>query len=400
MAHKQSSPQDSHQLTGFLANALPKLAFLIGGLGLAACALFYTQNPHRFFFSYLTAFMFFLSISLGGLFFIIIHYLVRAGWNVVLRRIQEHLMKNIQLLILLFIPLLFGLHHLYEWTHHAVVASDHLLLKKSPYLNIPFFMVRAAFYFGVWYLLSRTFFSRSTTQDKTGDESLTLKSQTTSTYGVLLFAITLTFAAIDWVMSLTPHWYSTMFGVYFFAGSAVVSLSATSLISLILRKYGFLKNTIRIDHFHDIGKFLYGFNVFWAYIAFSQYFLIWYANIPEETLWFADHFRGSWNSVGILLAVGHFAVPFLLFMSRHAKKNLPFHAVMVSWFLIIHFVDIYWVIMPNISKAGVDLAPVDLAALLGIGGIYIGALFNRMKKFPLYPISDPRLEESKNLEVL
>ncbi len=391
------SPSES-RLSGFLANGLPKLCLGIGALGLAASAGLYTTDPKRFFFSYLTAFIFFLTISLGSLFFITIQHLVRSGWSVAVRRIPEHLMKNVGLMALLFIPILFGLHHLYEWTHVAEVAKDHLLLKKSPYLNIPFFLVRVAFYFGVWFLLARKYFNNSVKQDESGDEALTLNSQKTSTYGVLLFAITITFSAVDWIMSLTPHWYSTMFGVYIFAGSAIAALSTTSLIAQLLRKYGYLKDVVTVEHFHDLGKLLYGFNVFWAYVAFSQYFLIWYANIPEETIFFVQHFKGTWNSVGILLAVGHFALPFIVFMSRHAKRNLPFHALVTVWFLIIHFIDLYWIIMPNVSPEGVHIQLVDFTTLLGIGGLFLFVLFNRLKKTHLYPVKDPRLTESLHLE--
>jgi len=392
--------KDNHQLSGFLAEALPKYAMGIGIIGIALSALGFISNPERFYFSYLTAFMFFLTISLGAFFFIIIQHLVRSGWSVVVRRIPEQIMANLPIMALFFIPILAGIPTLFEWSHASHVMSSQVLQAKSGYLNVPFFLIRAVFYFGVWTILSRSFLKRSLLQDKTGDETLTLKSQTMSTYGVLLFAITLTFSAIDWVMSLTPHWFSTMFGVYIFAGSIVSALATISLIAMLLRKFGFLKELIRVDHYHDIGKLLYGFNVFWAYIAFSQYFLIWYANIPEETVWFIDHFKGSWNSVGVFLAIGHFGIPFLFFMSRHAKRNLKFHAIMAVWFLIVHYVDLYWIIMPNINKFGIAPSWIDLAALMGIGGVCISLLFNRLKKSPLYPLKDPRLEDSKHLEVV
>ncbi len=390
--------KDNHQLTGFLATTLPKIAFAIGALGIAATALLYSGSPDRFYFSYLTSFIYFLTLSLGGLFFVIIVNLVRAGWSSTIRRIPEHLMANLGLMAILFIPILFGIHHLFEWSHGAVVAHDHLLLKKSPFLNVPFFLSRAAFYFGVWFLLARAFLTRSVAQDTSGDENLTLKSQTTATFGVLLFAITLTFAVIDWIMSLTPHWYSTMFGVYMFAGSIISALAATILIIFILKKMGFLTHVIRTDHIHDLGKLMYGFNIFWTYIAFSQYFLIWYANIPEETIWFLDHFKGSWNTVGICLAVGHFIIPFFLFMSRHAKRNLAFAAFISAWFLVMQAVDVYWLIMPNISKSGVHIGLLDITTFLAIAGLYIGVLFRRMSRVALYPIRDPRLDEALHYE--
>ena len=299
-----------------------------------------------FFLSYLVSFMFFLTLSLGALFFILMHYLSQAGWSVALRRIPEHLMANLPVMLFLFIPLLFGIHELYEWSHPEEVLKDPLLQVKAPYLNTPFFIVRSAIAFIVWVLLARLFFKRSTMQDITAEPKLTKILRKVSAPSILLFGITVTFTAIDWIMSLTPHWYSTMYGVYIFAGATVGSLSVMSLTLLILRKNGFLKDIVNVEHYHDLGKLLYGFNIFWAYIAFSQYFLIWYANIPEETEFFMHHFHGGWKYVAILLSVGHFGIPFILCMSRHVKRNLTTHGIMAGWLLIMHFVDIYWLIKP------------------------------------------------------
>ena len=277
--------------------------------------------------------------------------------------------------------------------------DDHLLKAKEGYLNVPFFFVRAGFYFLVWYFLSNRFYKNSVKQDQSGEETLSIRSHRMSTYGVILFAITVTFSSIDWVMSLTPHWYSTMWGVYTVAGAAVGSLALISLAALILRRLGYLQGIISTEHFHDIGKFMYGFNVFWAYIAFSQYFLIWYTNIPEESIWFIRHFSGTWNFVGIFLAVGHFAIPFFLFMSRHAKRNLSFHALMVVWMLFVHYIDIYWVIMPNLHRRGFVYGWVDFFVLVGLGGLFVAGSIWTFSKASLYPLKDPRLSDSLHLEV-
>ena len=213
---------------------------------------------------------------------------------------------------------------------------------------------------------------------------------------ILVFGISQTFAFIDWVMSITPHWYSTMFGVYFFAISAVLSLSVITLIFLWLRSRGFLSNIVTVEHYHDLGKLLYGFNIFWAYIIFSQYFLIWYANIPEETVWFAEHFKGNWNTVAIIISIGHFAIPFILFMSRHMKRNLKTNGMMMVWMVVMTIVELYWVIMPNISKDGVHVSIQDVVPFLAIGGIFFAVLFSRMKNYALVPEQDPRLKESIN----
>lgn len=395
--HKQ--PQQS-QLSGFLATTFPKIAFAISALGILGCFLGFSKNPHYFFFSYLNVFMIFLTLSLGGLFFVLIQFLVRGGWSVGFRRIAEHLMKNVGLMAILFVPILFGIHHLYHWSHPAEVAHDVLLQAKHGYLNVPFFLIRAVAFFGIWIGLAHVFYKKSTQQDVTGDPENTVKLQKYSTFGILLFAISLTFAGIDWVMSITPHWYSTMIGVYFFAGAAVVSLATMSLIALILRRQGYLKDVLTVEHFHDLGKLVYGFNVFWSYIAFSQYFLIWYSNIPEETAFYMEHFAGTWQYVAAFLAIGHFAVPFVLFMSRHAKRNYGFHALMMCWFIFIHIVDHYWFVMPNVLPAGFHISWINVACFAAIGGLYLGVLFKRMATVAIYPIQDPRVNESAHMQNL
>ena len=388
------------RLTGFLATTFPKIAFGIGILGAAFLAFFFKQDPHHFYFAYLTVFMIFLTLTLGSLFFVLIQHLVRAGWSIGFKRIAETLMSNSGLMALLFIPIIFGIPHLYHWSNAAEVAKDPLLNSKHAFLNIPFFKVRALFYFGIWITLSRVFYKKSTEQDSSGDPENTVKMQKYSTFGILLFALSITFACIDWVMSLTPHWYSTMIGVYFFAGSVVVALSTISCIAQILRSQGYLKEVLTVEHFHEIGKLLYGFNVFWAYIAFSQYFLIWYANIPEEIAFYLEHFKGTWNTVAIFLVLGHFVGPFILFMSRHAKRNLPFHFAITLWFIFMQMVDMYWFVMPNFNINGFHIGGVELAALSRIGGLYLGTFFTRLSKQALYPIQDPRISESIHLENL
>jgi len=251
-------------------------------------------------------------------------------------------------------------------------------------------------FFGVWIFISRKFMTGSVRQDDSGDSQITLQLQKASTWGVALFALTLTFSSIDWVMSLTPHWYSTMFGVYYFATCMVAGLSLISLLFMILRRAGFLRELVTVEHFHDFAKFIYGFNIFWAYIAFSQYFLIWYANIPEETAFFHTHFNGSWSTVAVVLLLGHFVIPFLAFMSRQSRRNLPFHCGMILWLLAMSFLDLYWIIMPTVSPDGVHFGISDVVPFIGIGGLFFADLFRRLKSVNLVPIKDPRLHESVN----
>jgi len=389
-----SNLNESPRLTGFLANGLPKLLFAVGFAGLGATAILWKQNPTQAAFSYLFSFLVFLSLTIGSLFFVIIQHLTRAGWSVVIRRIPETFAMNAWVMSILFLPIVYAIKTLYPWSHADIVNADHLLLGKQGYLNLKFFLIRAIAFFAIWIGMARYFYKRSTDQDTSGDKQLTLSMQGFSAAAILLFAISVTFAIVDWAMTLTPHWYSTMFGVYFFAGSAVCAFATMSLIALTLRKAGFLTDIIRIDHFHDIAKFLYGINIFWAYVSFSQYFLYWYANIPEETVWFQEHFFGSWNTVAALLALGHFFIPFVVFMSKHARRNLKVQCVVVIWFLMMHVTDLYWLIMPNFSHTGIHVTLTDVTTFFGIGGIYLALFWKRLASKSLIPNKDPRLSES------
>lgn len=386
------------RVTGPLVDSLPRKLGLVAAAALIIAAFYFKSHSHHFFFSYLTSFYFFTTISLGALFFVLLQHVSAAGWSVTVRRIPELIMSNIAPLSICFIPLLFGLHDLYHWTHLDAVQHDHLLAAKSPYLNVQFFYVRLFIYWGIWIFLTKAFYMRSIEQDITGDQALTKKSRKQATYGIVLFGLTVTFSAFDWIMSLEPHWFSTIFGVYMFAGAMVSGLSVISLVAMVLRKNGFLTKEITIEHFHDLGKLIYGFNIFWAYIAFSQYFLIWYANIPEETFWFHLHFTGSWQWVAALLAIGHFGIPFIFFMSRHAKRNLKVHAIMAIWLCGMHFLDLYWVIMPTFLKTGASFGIGDLALLVGLGSLFFMWIFRRMKSVSIYPIKDPLLHEAKRFE--
>ena len=394
---------EDKRLSGFLGNTLPKILLSVGGISIAAAvvlAIVSKEHAHQFYFSYLNSFAFFLSIALGAMFFVLISFVTYSFWNVVVRRIAEHLMKSIWVIIVLGIPLvLFGTGHLYHWVH----PDDDILLKKVPYLNVPFFFIRVALYFVVWTVIANYFFKKSVTQDEDGDTQHTLDMQRKSTYCMFLFAGTLTFASFDFLMSLEPHWYSTILGVYYFSGGMVGFFALLGLCLVIFRSRGYLTDVVNVEHYHDIGKMLFGFNIFWAYIAFSQYFLIWYGNIPEETLWYLDRQTGGWLPVSILLAVGHLAVPLILFMSRNVKRNIKLSLLMYLWMLFIHLVDIYYIVMPTAAKhhggeVHFHLSILDGLWLLGIGGIYLGVTLARMKKFALYPSKDPRLQASLSFE--
>jgi hypothetical protein len=379
-------------------NRIPAIAGVIALLGAVACAILGIGNPKQFFFSWLVSFMFFLSLALGALFLVLIQSAAQGGWGIVLRRIGETVFATIPAMAALFLPVLFGLHDLYEWSHHDAVQRDALLQWKAPFLNVPFFLTRAAIYFGLWSFIALLYYSVSSRQDATGDHALSARLRRLAGPGIIVLAITQTFAAIDWIMSLTPHWYSTIFGVYFFAGSFVGFIALLSVVAAAMRQAGLLDTVISAEHLHDVGKLLFGFTVFWTYIAFSQFFLIWYANLPEETIWYKARMEGSWMTVSLFLMAGHFLAPFFYLMGRAVKRRGSTLAIGGAWLLAMHFVDLYWQIMPTLHPEGPSPSALDVAAFVTVGGCFVGTASWLMRRHALVPLRDPRLAESLAFE--
>ena len=344
------------------------------------------------------AFLFFMSLALGALFFVLIQYAAQGGWGIVLRRIGETTFSTIPVMALLFVPVLFGLHDLYEWSHADAVEHDALLRWKAPYLNTPFFLIRTVLFFGIWSFIAIVYFRGSRGQDTTGDPAVSARLRRFAGPAIIVLALTQTFAAIDWIMSLTPHWYSTMFGVYFFAGSWVGFIALLSIVAPAMRGAGLLDTVIRADHLQDVGKFLFAFTAFWAYIAFSQFFLMWYGNMPEETIWYKTRMEGSWMTVSVLLLVGHFVAPFLYLMGRSVKRNGATLAAGGLWLLAMHFVDLYWQVMPTLHPEGFRPALLDVTSLMAVGGSFVAAVSWLMRRQALVPLRDPRLSESLAFE--
>ena len=379
-------------------NRLPMVGGLCALLGVAGCAILGPGNPKQFFFSWLVSFLFFLSLALGGLFFVLIQYASQGGWGIVVRRIGETVFATLPLMAVLFVPVIFGMHHLYEWSVPGASEHDALLRWKAPYLNVPFFLTRAALFFGIWSLMALFYYNLSRRQDATGNVAVSARLRRFAGPAIIVLALTQTFASVDWIMSLTPHWYSTMFGVYFFAGSFVGFIALLSVLAVAMRGSGLLDTVITPEHLHDIGKFLFAFTAFWAYIAFSQFFLVWYANLPEETIFFKARLEGSWRAASILLMAGHFGVPFLYLMGRDVKRRASTLALGGAWLLIMHFVDLYWQVMPTLHPEGIRPSVLDAAAFLAVGGCFIGAVGWLMRRQALVPIRDPRIQESLAFE--
>jgi hypothetical protein len=383
---------------GHAWNRIPVIGAACALLGIVGCAILGAADPKQFLFSWLVSFLFFLSLALGALFFVLIQYAAQGGWGIVLRRIGETVFVMLPLMAALFLPLVLGLRDVYSWAVPGAAEHDALLRWKEPYLNVPFFLVRAALYFGIWSFIAVMYYRGSRGQDATGDPGVSARLRRFAGPAIIVLALTQTFASVDWIMSLTPHWYSTMFGVYFFAGSFVGFIALLSVVSAAMRRAGLLDTVISVEHLHDVGKLLFGFTVFWAYIAFSQFFLVWYANLPEETTWFMARMQGSWMAVSVFLMAGHFAAPFFYLMGRSVKRKDATLALGGAWLLVMHFVDLYWQVMPTLHPEGITPSILDVAAFLAIGGCFVAAGSWLMRRQSLVPLRDPRIAESLAFE--
>jgi hypothetical protein len=399
--------RDFPEAAGFGAAGL-RLAGVTGAVGaialLGALALAWpaADAGHRFLYAYLPAFTFFLTISLGALFFVVLQHLTRAGWSIAVRRVAELLASNLALLAVLalvvVVPTLLGKGSLYEWADPVRAQTDAVIHAKAGYLNGPFFALRIAVYFALWVALARWYLGRSTAQDAGGDPTLTTAMETRAAPAMIVFALTATFGAFDLVMSLDPHWYSTIFGVYVFAGSALGFFAVLALVMMALQGRGRLVHVFTAEHYHDVGKLLFAFVFFWGYIAFSQFMLIWYANIPEETRWYRDRFAGGWLVLSLVLLFGHLLVPFVGLLSRVAKRRKPLLAFWSVFLLVMHYVDLYWLIVPTGDFDGVPFGVVDLLCIVGVGGLYAAGFLTLGRSRALVPVRDPRLSESLAFE--
>jgi hypothetical protein len=368
------------------------IALIVGVAGLVLTLVGFFVDKEQFFYSYHVAFTYCVTIALGMLFFTLLQHVTGAVWSIVVRRAAEAMSMTLPFLFLFFIPLLFGSHTLFHWSHSEAVAEDHLLQWKSGYLNLPFFVIRAVLYFGIWTALAFFLNKFSLAQDLDGKPSHQASMRKFSAGGMFFFAFSLTFAAFDWLMSMNPHWYSTMFGVYVFVGGFLASLTFMILFYQHLKGRGVLADVVTIDHYHDLGRLIFAFTVFWAYIGGSQYFMIWYANIPEETVWFLQRWEGGWKPVSMLLIFLHFGVPFITLTFYAMKRNPVVLRVIAALLLVMHYVDMYWLIMP--TRGGVHFSWMDLTAVAGIGGIVLWLFYRRFAKHFLVPVNDPKLADS------
>ncbi len=390
------SPQ-KFQLDPKIKIALTALA-CVGGVVLA---LGFMIDKERAWHAYLVSFFYFTCLAMGGLFFAAIQHMASAGWSVNIRRLSEALTAFIPYVIVLGLPIvLFAGKDLYLWLDHDAVAADPILTGKAAYLNKTFFAIRFVLFAGLWAFFAKKIVGFSLQQDNDGKDEWTSLALKWSVIFALVFALSFSFFSVDFLMSLEPHWFSTIYGIYCFAGMFQSTLALLCLMSLYVMHKGWARGLVTIEHVHDLAKYTKAFTVFWAYIAFSQFMLIWYANLPEETIFYLHRSHGGWLFVSIGLIVFRFVVPFLALLPRWAKRTPSHLASVCILILVMQYVDLFWLVYPNYSSEFVAFSWMEIGAFVGFLGGFGLVVTQFLAKYNLLPIKDPRKSESINHHVV
>lgn len=367
---------------------------IVGVLGLVACGVGFGLDHDQFWRSYLLGYIYWFCLAIGSLGLLMLHHMVGGQWGVAIRRGLEAGTRTIPLMFVLLLPILFlGSHSLYEWTHAEVVAKDPILQHKSVYLNMTGVIVRAVIYFAIWILLSTLLNKYSQEQESAGYWAVRPKLQRVSAPGILIYGLAVTFAVVDWVMSLEPHWFSTVYGAMFLVGQGLVTFAFMIVLMRNLTDQEPLKDQDKVNNFHDLGTLMFAFTMLWAYISFSQFIIIWSANLPEEITWYIRRMNGGWGYIAAGLLIFHFVAPFLLLLQRRVKRKKALVATVATWMLLMRLVDLAWVILPAFGhsdgpmpKPHLSLHWMNIAAPVAIGGIWFWYFTLQLKKRSLEPL--------------
>jgi hypothetical protein len=368
-----------------------KLGWALTVIGLVLVVLSYVTDAQRAGFNNIIGFTFLASVAVGAVFFIALEYIAGAVWSTPFRRVLEFLGMLLIPVVLLAIPIFMNFHDLYHWTHADVVANDKVLQSKSPYLNEQFFTIRFVIYIVIWSLFYFIFRHNSLKQDQDSDQKRTKKNIALAAAFIPLLAISISLFSIDWLMSLEPHWFSTMFGVYYFTGSILTALAVTTYFVVVLSEKGYFFKGINENHYYSFGALLFGLLSFWAYIAFSQFMLIWYANLPEENFWFIARWQNGWEYVSVAIVLLHFWIPYFMLVSRPSKMKPRTLKQSAAILIAAHFLDMYWLVMPTYSASPV-LSYYELAFPVLSIGVIIVLFAMQAKKYNLVPVGDPKLQ--------
>jgi len=390
--------QDNYQMEASRWSKGRNTLVLAALISIVACVAGAITDPARFAQSYLVAFAYVAAVGLGAFFFVMVQYLTGSAWSVSMRRIMENIMFTLPAGVFLFLPVAFGLKYIYPWMDRAMVLADPVLKQKASFLSQDWFIIRGLIYFTCWSIWIFAIYHQSTKQDTMKSVKQMHAISRWSAPGLFLVVVVGSLAGFDWLMSLEPKWYSTIFGLYFLAGGALTFMSFVTLICLGFRRAGILKNSITKEHYHDLGKWLFALTAFYTYIAFSQYLLIWYANLPEETIWYRHRMVGTWLPISLALPFVRFLIPFFILLCRPAKRSLKMICAIAIWSIFIEYVDLYWVVMPTFFKNGPQISWLDFATLGATVSVCALVFWSRFQHHKLAPVGDLRFEQSLHFE--
>ncbi len=372
-----------YQQRAFIAGALFMLFLLIG---------FFVDHPQAYH-SYLVGYLFWIGIALGSLALLMLQHLTGGAWGLVIRRVLEAATRTLPLMAVLFVPILLGAKWIYPWTHHEeMIKTPALEAKARLYLNLPYFAGRAVLYFAIWILLAYLLNKWSQEQDRTSDRRFTKRMRMISGPGLGVFVLTVTFASVDWAMSLNPEWFSTIYGLLFVAAWALSALAFVIAVMAFLTNREPMSRLVRPSHFQDLGKLMLAFVMLWAYFAFSQFLIVWSGNLPEEIQWYLPRLRGGWGVIGLLVVIFHFAFPFMLLLSASLKRNARKLVVLAGLILVMRVIDLFWMIAPEFNDQRFHVSWMDVVAPIAIGGLWLTVFLWRLAKQPLMPINDPQFD--------
>jgi hypothetical protein len=380
--------------------AIPALAglqrrlFIAGAVGAGVSALGLLLDARQFFQSYLMAYMLCLGVTLGCLALGMVHQLSGGAWGVVIRRPIGAAARVLPVMTLMFLPIALGMRHLYAWTNADIVAHDEVLQHKQLYLNTPFFLVRAAIYFLVWNAISYFLNAWSLEQDRTANPRLARRMQMLSGGGLLAYGLTITFASFDWLMSLEPHWFSTIYGVLIIGGQGLSALAFLIIVLVWLSRRPPLDRIVAQSHFHDLGNLMLAFVMLWAYFSFSQYLIIWSGNLPAEIGWYLHRLQTGWRAVGLVLILCHFAAPFIVLLSRTVKRQPHLLVKVAIGILIVRLVDLFWLIAPEFHQNGISVSWLDVALPLTLGSLWLACFVWQLRGRAILPLHDPEFDEA------
>lgn len=373
---------------------IQRLGLLVGVVGAVLCAIGFFVSPDYFFRSWLVGWVYWMGVTLGCLAIMMLHHLTRGAWGLVVRRVLEAASRTLPWMFLLALPIFFGLKSLYIWARPEVVAADALLQAKEPYLNVWAFLVRFAIYFLIWGGFAFVLNRMSLRQDTSDDPGLTRRMQLIGAFGLAAYCLAITFASVDWLMSIDPHWFSTIYGVYLMGSQGLAALAFIITFALFLSRREPMAGVIQPRHFHDWGKLFLAFTMLWAYFSFSQFLIIWSGNLPEEIEWYLHRLKGGWGMIALALVIFHFALPFVLLLSRDLKRNGRLLAGVALVMMVMRWVDLLWQVEPSFEEHHVAHYWLYLAALAAIGGLWVFFFVRELKKRPLLPVNDPYLPEA------